>query len=262
VTGLRSAVLRSIWALAMREFVRAAREPARIVAAVFTALLLWLVAGSGLASSFAPPGAPTTNSALSYGQYALPGVVLMVVMFATVLASITLIQDRDEGFLQAVLVSPTPRWAVASAKIVAGAVLATVQGALLLPGAWFIGLSPDAWGALQALAAALAGSIIAVSVGVALAWRTRSVASFHSVMNVVLLPMWALSGAVFPLDGAAGWLRTIMLINPLTWACETLGAGLGARQAIEWWMPGALALAAAAAWILAARSFRGRRGGA
>jgi len=233
--------------LTHREFKRLFRQPSRLITAILTPLIFWLLAGAGLSRSFVMPGTriadPAADTAteaatqaatqsINYAAYLLPGMATMVVMFASVIAAISLIQDRHAGFLQSVLVSPAPRWAVIAAKIIAGGSIATLQALLLIIGAALLGLSPA--GIIGIIAATLIlalTSAAVISLGIALAWRVDSVGGFHGIMNLVLLPMWVLSGALFPATGASGWLAWIMWINPLHWSTLALGGALGVGDA-------------------------------
>jgi ABC-2 type transport system permease protein len=248
--------------LAVREWRRFVRQPTRALGALGAAALFWLFLGAGfselalttsgatVADESTPPGV------IPYAGYLVPGVALIVVMFAVVTWSIGLIQDRASGFLQSALVSPAPLWTIVGAKIAVGAAAAGVQGLVVLLATPLAGLPFTPLGALGAAAILTLAAAGVMAVSLALAWRIDSVAGFHGVMNVGLLPLWALSGAVFPLDAAAGWLRVIMLCNPLTWANESAGAMLGARTAAQWWHTPALAAAVVAVAVVSVTSMR------
>jgi len=250
--------------LAMREWRRFARQPTRAVGALGVAALFWLFVGSGLSAEVAERGgdavgapgdgvvvAPAAVGEISYAAYLMPGVALMVIMFAVVVWSIGLIQDRASGFLQSALVSPTPMWTVVSAKAGVGGAVAGLQGALILAAAPLVGLTPGVVNVAAAAGVLTAAALGVMALSLGLAWRSDSVAGFHSVMNVVLLPLWALSGAVFPLESAAPWLAMVMLLNPLTWANEAAGALLGARGSAAWWHVPALLAAVGASFAFA-----------
>lgn len=217
-------------ALIKREFIRFTRQPSRIVASVGTPALIWLFLASGFADSFAPP---TDDPSTSYAAFAIPGIATMVVLFSTIFASISLIQDRQAGLLQSVLVSPASSLAVAASKVTAGAIIATAQAALVLVALFFFETTTGPLAFAAAIAACFITSIALISMGLALAWRVNSTAGFHGIMNLVLVPMWLISGAIFPVEGAAGWLRILVLINPLHHANETIADPLHAG-ALNW----------------------------
>ncbi|MBX3374747.1 MAG: ABC transporter permease [Phycisphaeraceae bacterium] len=198
--------------LAGRELRRFRRQPVRIVAALLTPILLWTLFGAGFGAGFRPEGLST-----GYAAFMLPGMLSLVAVFASIFGSISLIEDRTAGWLQAVLVSPAPRWSIAAGKAIGGALTAWFQAVLLLPAALVLDDRVGA-GGLAAAAAALLLLCTAISaLGIAFAWRCDTSASFHAVMNLVLMPMWLLSGAFFPVESSAGWLALLMQVNPLTW---------------------------------------------
>ncbi|MCA9294382.1 MAG: ABC transporter permease [Phycisphaerales bacterium] len=235
-------------ALTKRDLVRFVRQPSRVVAAIGTPILIWIFAGSGLSRSFAPPtpegAAAAVESSKAYAMYLVPGMATMVVLFASTMAAITLIQDRTSGFMQAVVAGPAPKWAMALGKALPNALLATVQGAVVLGLAWVLNPEHSLVGLPMGLAALALTSLGITGVALALASRIDSVAGFHGVMNLVLLPMWLLSGALFPPQGAQTWLSWIVRLNPMTWATDLVGASVGARHVTEAWAwPGTVAFA-------------------
>jgi ABC-2 type transport system permease protein len=206
-----------------RELIRFTRQPSRVAAAIITPLLIWGFLASGFAKSIAPAGA---HDSVSYAAYLLPGVATLIAMFASIFAAMSLIEDRHEGFLRSVLVSPAPRWSIVAAKTGAGALSATLQSAIILLAAPLVGLHTSIVGlALTLLILGLTAAAL-TALGLTLAWRVNSSEGFHGVMNILLLPMWLLSGAVFPMEGAATWLKPVMLVNPLNWANQAILSAL------------------------------------
>src|SRR5262249_16647376 len=150
-------------------------------------------------------------------------------------STISIIEDRREGFLQSVLVAPVSRFAVVLGKALGGTILATAQGVIFLLLAPTVGISFTVTSALLALLIMLIVSFALTSLGSCIAWRMSSTQGFHAIMNLFLMPMWFLSGALFPSDGVAfAPLRWIMQINPLTY-------GLAALQRALYWGHTALA---------------------
>jgi ABC-2 type transport system permease protein len=213
-------------ALAKRELVRFFRQRSRVVGAVAPPLLMWVVVGSGLGGSFRPAGAGPSGASASLA-YFFPGTVVLVVLFAAIFSTISVIEDRKEGFLQGVLVSPVPPFAVAFGKIAGGTLLGLLQGGSLLLLVPLLGLPVDA-GALGTAVAVLLGLAFALtSLGFLIAWSLDSTQGFHAIMNLFLIPMWLLSGAFFPASGAPPWLRALMAVNPLTYGVAALRRALG-----------------------------------
>jgi len=207
-------------ALAKREFIRFIRQPHRLAGSIGQPLIFWLFLGAGLTPSFSPPG----MEGMTYLEYFYPGVLMMMILFASVFASITIIEDRDQGFLQGVLVAPVPRLGIVIGKVGGASLVALFQTAILLLAAPFIGLTVG-WGG----AALLALTLVLVALGFTglgflFAWRMKSTSGFHALMMVIMMPMWVLSGAFFPVTGVPGWLHAIMLINPVTHGMTILRA--------------------------------------
>ncbi|HEV8266731.1 MAG TPA: ABC transporter permease [Thermoanaerobaculia bacterium] len=213
--------MRAAAALARRELVKFLRQPSRVVGAVAPPLLAWVLIGSGFGVSFRGPG-----SSEGYLSYFYPGTVVLVVLFASIFSTISVIEDRREGFLQGVLVSPARPSSIALGKIFGGTILGIVQGAAILLLAPAIGLplfTPSmatAFGVLALVSFALTG------LGFAIAWSLDSTQGFHAIMNLFLIPMWLLSGAFFPASAAPVWLRAAIAVNPLTYGVAALRRGL------------------------------------
>ena len=207
-------MIRVIAALAIREFVRFIRQPQRVVGTVAQPILFWLFLGSGFSASFRAPG----MEQMTYLEYFYPGVMLMMMLFASIFSSITIIEDRDAGFLQSVLVAPVSRLAIVLGKVVGGTAIAMVQTLIFTIAAPFLGLHLS----LAALALLVGAYILAsmgfASLGFYFAWGMRSSAGFHAIMMVFLMPLWMLSGALFPIEHAPGWLHLLMTINPVAHA--------------------------------------------
>lgn len=207
-------------ALAWREFIRFLRQPQRVVGTVAQPLLFWIFLGAGFAGTFRMPGAEE----VSYLEYFYPGVMLMMVLFASIFSSITIIEDRDAGFLQGVLVAPVSRLAIVLGKVAGGSSIALLQVAILLIAAPFLGLMPSLGGFLLLVAALIVTSVGFTALGFLLAWSMRSTSGFHAVMMVFLMPLWMLSGALFPIDNVPGWLYVPMVLNPVSHALVLLRA--------------------------------------
>jgi len=216
-------IVRAAMTLAQRELVRFFRQRSRILSALVTPVLFWALVGSGFAGSFTPAGTPADVGAL---EFFFPGMLLMIVLFTAIFATISIIEDRREGFLQSVLVAPVPRAGIVLGKMLGGTALAMVQVVLVLAAAPLAGLrlSPPAFAmagvALAVVALGLSG------LGVAIAWRLDTIQGFHAIMNLFLMPMWLLSGALFPVSGAPEWLRVVMAANPMTYGLAALRRAL------------------------------------
>lgn len=208
--------LAAVGVLWQRDMKRFLRQKSRIVGALGQPILFWLVIGFGLNAAFELPG----GDGLEYRSYFYPGVIVMVVLFTSIFSTISIIEDRHAGFLQAVLVAPASRTALVMGKVLGGATVALVQAALFLvvaPLAGFPFAKVD-WGMLVLLLLLL--SVGLTGLGFFLAWFLDSTQGFHAVMSVFLIPMWILSGAMFPVAGDSRVLTAMMRWNPLTYGVE------------------------------------------
>lgn len=242
-----------------REISRFVRQRSRLTGALLQPLVFWLLLGAGLSASFKPSGMP---GSINYAQFFYPGVIVLVLLFTAIFATISTVEDRRQGFLQGVLVAPVSRVTVVLGQALGGTTLALIQGIIFLILAPLAGIHLS----LAAIAAAIAMmALIAftlTSIGLVIAWRVESTQGFHVIMNLILLPIWMLSGAFFPADGAPAWLAWTMRLNPLTYGMSALRHGLYLAE------PGTIAVApiawpivisiafAIAAFLLASRVAR------
>jgi ABC-2 type transport system permease protein len=200
------------YTLWQRELVRFYRQPSRVVGALGTAFLFWLVLGSGVPQA-------------DYRAYFFPGTLLMSVMFTCIFSNASVIEDRQGGFLQSVMTAPVSRGAIVMGKILGGSTLSALQGLILLPIGFFVGVSFSPGPLLGAVACLFLVSFVMNAAGFWLAWKIDSIPGFHTLMNLVLLPLWMASGAVFP-SSAPGIMRTLMEANPLTYGVAGVRRGL------------------------------------
>ena len=256
----------SLW---RREQVRFFRQGSRVFGAFVQPLMFWALFGAGLGASFRPAG--QADSA-SFKEYFFPGTIILVLLFTAIFSTISLIEDRREGFLQGVLVAPIPRSALVLGKVLGGTTLAVLQGAaimLLAPVAGFR-ITPAAF--LEALVVQIVVAFALTALSFCIAWRMESTQGFHAIMMVFLMPLWLLSGAFFPAEGAPAWLAVLMRINPLTYGVAALRRVLevgGAPQMMDGSLPSwatciavtllfATATFTAASWLTLRRGKDGR----
>ncbi|WP_163861489.1 ABC transporter permease [Myxococcus eversor] len=213
--------------LMARDVVRFFRQPSRVVGALAQPILFWFVIGSGFAGSFRVEGA----QGLGYQQFFFPGVVTMVLLFSAIFATITVIEDRREGFLQAVLAGPGSRLAVVLGKALGSSAIALMQASLFLLLAPLAGVSAATVNLPLLFAVMVLSALALTGMGMSLAWWVRSSAGYHAVMSIVLLPMWVLSGAMFPLKGAGTWLSWVMVVNPMRFSVEGVRRALYGAEA-------------------------------
>ncbi|MCB9853030.1 MAG: ABC transporter permease [Phycisphaerales bacterium] len=216
------------YSLARREITRFLRQRGRIIGAVGTPLIFWLLFGGGIGSSF-----KVEQLGESYLEYSYPGAIASILLFTAIFSMISIIDDRSEGFMQGVLVAPVSRVAIVVGKVAGASVLAVGQAAV------FLLLAPVAGLRLGPLEiAATFGAMVLVSVAVCglgfwMAWRMESTQGFHAVMNVVLMPMLALSGAFFPMSGASMAIVWLMRLNPMTYGVSLIRSALLGKSVDE-----------------------------
>src|SRR3954469_14953664 len=239
-TRTRNEVLLPAFTLWLREVVRFYRQRSRVVGVIASPILFWVAIGSGFGTSFRS-GA---NGDQNYLQYFYPGALIMIVLFTSIFTMMSVIEDRKEGFLLSVLVAPVPRAAIVLGKVLGGTTLSTVQGLIFLAFAPFVGVHINLTQFLLVIVTVFLVSFALTALGFAIAWPMDSNQAFHAIINLFLIPLWLLSGALFPLNGASGWLRILMLANPLTYGVEAL------RQLLFPGNPGVASLSASLATLL------------
>src|SRR3984957_4233288 len=212
-------VLLPAFTLWWREIVRFYRQRARVVGVIASPLLFWIVIGSGFGTSFrSGPAAGQQH----YLNYFYPGVLVMIVLCTAIFTMMSVIDDRNEGFLLSVMVAPVPRAAIVLGKILGGTTLATAQGLIFLIFAPLVGVHMTLVSFGLITLTVFLVSFALTALGFAIAWPLDSTQAFHAIINLFLIPLWLLSGAMFPLSGASVWMRGLMYVNPLTYGVEAL----------------------------------------
>jgi ABC-2 type transport system permease protein len=196
--------------LAQRELVRFFRQRNRVIGALAQPIIFWVLFSLGL-----------RGNDLGFAFF-FHGTVAMILLFTAIFATISIIEDRREGFMQSVLVAPAPRWAMVMGKIVGGATIALLQALLVLALGWLaMGLVSPLGDVLLSIALMAAIAIGLTALGFFIAWRMESTQGFHAIMSVFLFPMWLLSGSLFPAESGT-WLTYLSWFNPLTYGVAGL----------------------------------------
>jgi len=192
----------------------------------FARPVLWLlVLGMGLRPVF------KENGGVDYLQFIFPGIVAMSLIFSAMWSGISIIWDREFGFLKEILVAPIPRTSIVTGKIMGGATQAMVQGGITLLFAPLIGVKITIAGFFALLGIMLIISFALSSMGIALASRIYSYEGFGTISNFVIMPLFFLSGAVYPVQTLPSWLKVIVSLNPVTYGVDLMrGAVLGVFQ--------------------------------
>jgi len=205
--------VRMIW---KRELIRFSRNKVRMITSLAQPIIYLFILGTGL-SQLIPGG-----NKVDYRTFIFPGVLGMTVLFTAIFAALSIVWDREFGFLREMLVAPVRRSALVFGKCLGGATVATFQGAVMLVfcGLVHVPYSPALLLTLVAEMALLAFTLTAL--GTVIAARMAQVETFQVVMNFIVLPMFFLSGAVFPLDRLPRWLAALTKIDPMSYAIDPM----------------------------------------
>ncbi|MCL5292504.1 MAG: ABC transporter permease [Actinobacteria bacterium] len=211
--------LRVVWIIWLREVKRYLREKIRIITSLTMPALYLFVLGKGLGSSMAMRGAPP---GFDFRQFLFPGILGMTVLMTAIFAAISIVWDREFGFLKEVMVAPVPRWTITLGKGLGGSTVAMMQGVIMLLLAPTIGinLTPAIVAQVVPLLFLVAFSI--TSMGIVVAARMKTMEGFQMIMNFFLMPMLFLSGAIFSLKNAPGWMSFLSKFDPLTYGVDAL----------------------------------------
>jgi ABC-2 type transport system permease protein len=208
-------MMRGIIAIVILDLKRFWLDRARLIAGLVQPLLYLFVLGAGI-------GASSRMGGGDYRRFIFPGTMGLSLLFSATFAAITIVFDRQIGFFKAVLVAPVPRPAIALGKITAGALQAFSQGLVLLPFAPLAGAALDFVQVVEMLGAMALASLTFSTIGVAFACRFNSTTVFPIVSNAVLLPMFFLSGGLYPLRNAPNWMQIAAHLDPVAYAVDLM----------------------------------------
>ena len=212
---------RAIFAIVVLDLKRFWVDRARLVDGLVQPLLYLFVLGAGI-------GASSKMGGGDYRRFIFPGTMGLSLLFSATFAAITIVFDRQIGFFKAVLVAPVPRSAIAVGKIVAGAIQSLAQGLILLPFAPLAGVPLNPAEAFEMVGAMVLAALTFSTIGVAFACRFTSTTVFPIVSNAVLLPMFFLSGGLYPLKAAPAWMQVAAHLDPVAYAIDLMrGTVLG-----------------------------------
>lgn len=206
--------LAAIYTLWLREIKRFYRQRSRVLGVIMQPLLFLFLIGTGLANSIA------ASAPYDYTKFMYPGIICMTLLFTSVFSGLSIVRDREFGFLKEVMIAPISRISIALGKTFGGGSVAVLQGALLLLLSPLLGitLTPVVVMKLLLLMSLIAFSL--TSLGILIAVPMESMEGFQMVMNFLVMPMFFLSGAFFPMEGLPEWMNFLMMINPLTYAVD------------------------------------------
>lgn len=212
--------MNAIKVLWQRQLIKYLRSPARIIGTLGQPLLFLLVFGLGFKSIFEAAGQG------SYLTLLAPGIMVMSVVFTAVFSGIEIIWDRQFGFLKETLVAPVTRFSIMFGKTLGGATVALMQGVIIFLVTLLAGFKPQMGGIIDAFGALFMLGALFSAFGIALASKLKDMQAFPIVMNFIVMPLFFLSGAMFPLQGAPRVLEVIANLNPLTYGVDLVRGSL------------------------------------
>jgi len=236
----RGAGGRAVWVMWLRQMKRFSRSRTRIFASIAQPLLFLLAFGFGFGAVFRQAGQG------DYIQFLAPGIIAMSIMFTAVFSGMEVIWDRQFGFLKETLVAPVPRTGIMLGRTLGGATVAVLQGLLVLVITLVVGFRPDNWALVPV--AVLAMALIAVmftAFGTAMAVRLRDMQGFQLIINFLVMPIFFLSGALFPLSGLPDVMSWIVAVNPLTYGIDAVRGLLIGTSHYSLWLDFAVMLVVA-----------------
>ncbi len=211
-----------------RDVIRFLRQRNRIIGALATPLVFWLLVGSGFGPSFHNPAAGA--DAGSYLVYFFPGTLVLIMLFTAIFSTISVIEDRREGFLQGALVAPLSSAAIPLGKFLGGTTLAVLQAGLFCVLAPLAGIPIGIHQILLLLPALVLVGFAMTGLGFLVAWPMDSTQGFHAVMNIFLMPLWMMSGALFPMPSGTGWLYWVGTLNPVSYSVTAIRSAFAASS--------------------------------
>lgn len=210
---------RAVYIIWLRDLKRHFRDRARIVGSLGSPIVFIFILGQGLGSSLRFGG---EAAGIDYKVFMFPGILAMTVLFAGVFSAVSIVWDREFGFLKEMMVAPVPSWSIALGKVISGATIASFQGCLMLILSPFVGINLSVGVLLKLIPTMFVVSFSMTGMGILLATRLKSMQGFQVVMNFIMMPMLFISGAMFQLSSAPRWMDTLSKIDPLTYGVDAL----------------------------------------
>lgn len=214
--GTLAANLRGVRVVWRRELIRFGRDRTRMVTSLIQPVLFLFILGTGLSAI------ARTTVGLSFKTFMFPGIIGMTVLFTAVFSAMSIVWDREFGFLREMLVAPVKRWAIVLGKCLGGMTVATVQGVIFLALAGAADVPYNPLMLLELVGVMVLMALALTAFGVLLASRIQQMQSFQVVVQFFIMPMFFLSGAMFPLSGLPTWLAALTKLDPLAYAVEPL----------------------------------------
>ena len=210
--------LKTIYIIWLREAKTFMREKVRVIAMIGQPLLYLAILGRGISAGMRLANAGNVE----YIKFMYPGVIGMSILFTSIFSALSIIWDREFGFMKEVMVAPVPRWAVAIGKSFGGATVAMAQSVIMVAMAPLVGISLSVLLIGKMLLLAFLISFAVTSLGIVIASGMKSMQAFQMVMNFMVMPLYFLSGAMFPMANVPAWMKTLMMVDPLTYGVDAL----------------------------------------
>jgi ABC-2 type transport system permease protein len=205
---------RPIYVICLREFKKFFREKSRLLGTLARPVLWLFVVGNGMTALIKP------NAGISYLQFIFPGMIGMTILFASIFSSISIVWDREFGFMKEMLVAPISRLSIVIGKAISGTLISVAQALIILVLIPFLGIRLTAVQVVEVTVVALLVSFCITSIGILIAARLSSFDGFNIIMNFLVMPMFFLSGAMYPVSSMPPALRQLTHINPLTYGID------------------------------------------
>lgn len=210
--------LKGMYTIWLRDVLRFVRDRSRILASLGQPLLFLFVFGGGLSPAMSELG----GGSIDFTQFMFPGILAMAVLFTSIFSAVSIVWDREFGFLKEVMVAPVSRVSVALGKVAGGSTVALFQGILVMVFAPILGINLSVQQLVFLIGLMLLLAAVMTSLGILIAARQKTMEGFHMIMNFIMLPMFFLSGAFFPLNGVPLWMEWLSKVNPVTYGVDPL----------------------------------------
>lgn len=212
-------MLQDIYTIWLREMLKFVRAPSRIVSSLAMPFIWLFILGFGFSSSITIPGLP-------YIGFLAPGIIGMIILFTSIFSGISIIYDRQFGFLKEILVAPVSRSSIVIGKTFGGATIATINGLVVLGIATALGFMEFGIGTFLAIPFMILIAISFVALGLIIASRMKNMEGFQMIMSFLVMPIFLLSGALFPLDTAPDIMKWVSYFDPLSYGVDGIRGSL------------------------------------
>ncbi|GAB4412590.1 MAG: ABC transporter permease [Thermodesulfovibrionales bacterium] len=206
----------AIYVIVAREFKKFVRERSRFISAIARPLIWLFLVGAGMSRLVSP------EIGVSYMQFIFPGIIGMTILFSSIFSSISIIWDKEFGFMKEILVAPVSRVSIVIGKALSGTVISAIQAAIIFALFPFLGIRIGVLAVLEVITICVLLSFCLSSLGIVIATFYESFESFSVIMNFIVMPMFFLSGAMYPVKMLPEILKVVTRLNPFTYGIDAL----------------------------------------